>query len=74
MRPPLTDRQRETYDFICEFYAEKDRFPTSQEIADGTSRSHRNSANVMLHKLVELGYIKEHNLRWFQPVLRKDPQ
>ncbi len=74
MRPPLTDRQRKTYDFICEFYAEKDRFPTSKEVAEGTGRIGRNSSNTMVRKLVELGYIKEHKLRWFQPVLMEDPQ
>jgi len=71
MRPPLTDRQRQTYDFICKFYLEKERFPTSQEVADGTNRT-KTPANVMVRKLVELGYIKEHRMTWLQPVIKED--
>lgn len=57
-KQPLTDRQRETYEFMLDFAAEHGRVPTSKEMLEGTSARNIGTLSGIKTALASKGYIR----------------
>ena len=57
MRKGLTKRQKECYDFICQYIREKSISPTLSEICEAMHTTSRSNAHNFLRLLEQRGYI-----------------
>lgn len=72
MRQPLTERQREVYDYLVEHIAAEGFAPTIHQVAEHFGWASDNAAHIHLVALREKGWVKK--TRGYYPISKPDVQ